>query len=67
MWVGQARVAVAGPHILDTAEVGANSGAAIGADGVERVRQRSFFAVLEVKDVTDEAVVLSVVPDNLTS
>lgn len=64
VWVGQAGVAIAGPHVLNTPEIRRNSRPAVGADSINRVRQSSFFAALNIKDMAYEPVVLPVVPYN---
>ena len=62
--VGDAGVAVAGPHVVQPAEVGADGGAAVGGDRVDRRRQRARFARLQVQDAGDEPVSFPVVPDD---
>ena len=62
--VWQACVAVAGSHIIDTPEIRRHCGATVGADGVNRIRKRSFLVGEDVKYVADEPVALPVVPDN---
>ena len=64
MWVRQASVAVAGAHILNAAKVRSDSRFAIGADGVNRIWQCSFFAGEDVEYMTDKPVELPVVPDD---
>ncbi len=65
MWVGQAWIAIAGSHILNTAEVWRHGCSAIRTNGIDGVGNHSLFAGEDVEYVTDKPVVLSVVPDNL--
>lgn len=64
MWVGQAWVAVAGPHILNPTKIRCNGGSAVRTDGIDGIGQCSLFAGEDVEYVTDESVVLPVVPDD---
>ena len=65
--VGEAGVAVAGPAVVQAAEIGATRPASVRAERVDRAGQRALLARLDVEDVADEAVVLAVVPDHLAS
>ena len=63
--VGNARVAVAGPRVVESAEVRRDAPAAVGTEAVERIWQRALFAALHVENVRDEMVALAVVPRHL--
>ena len=62
--VGQSCVAVARSHILDTPEIRCDGGSAVGAYRIERLRQCPLFARVNIKNVANESLAISVVPDN---
>jgi len=63
--VGQTGVAITGPHIIDSPEIRRDSRAAIRTESVEWIRQRSFLAGLNIKNVAHKSVALPVVPENV--
>jgi len=63
--VRQASVTVAGSHVLNTPEIRRHGSPAIGANGINWVRQGSFPAAMNIKDVAYEPAILPVVEDNL--
>ena len=65
VWIGQAGVAIAGSHVLNPPEIRHHGGPTIGADSINRVRQSSLAAAVNVKDVAYEPAILPVVPNNL--
>ena len=62
--VGRAGVTVSWPHVLNSPEIRRHSSPAIGANGINRVRQSSLFAAVNIKNVAYEPAVLPVVPNN---
>ena len=65
MRIGQASVTVAGSHVLNPPEIRRHGCPSIGANGINRIRQSSLAAAVNVKDVAYEPAILPVVEDNL--
>jgi len=63
--VRQTGIAVPGSHVLNPPEIRRHGGPAIVANGINRIRQSSLAAAVNVKDVAYEPAILPVVEDNL--
>ena len=63
--VGDTGITVAGSHVVDPPEVGADGRSPIGGHRVDRVAQSAPFAAVDVEDMGDEVVAISIVPDDL--
>ena len=65
MWIGQAGIAVAGPHVLNPAEIGRDGRFAVGTDRVDRMPNRAPLARRDVQDVADKMISVAIIPQHL--